>query len=379
MGLNVKFYCRECKAGKKDGLAPVEVSIIVDGARKIVTLPRKENPKEFKQALASKRDNDIKRYVEATRRSIGEYVTSLTERREILTVDALARYVRKGGVETYTLEDVFNEFIGLQRKRVGVTCGEGQFRKYELAFERLCKDVDRNVAINNVRRGDIENHIAELGKTMAQASVAAEVIRLRALFKYAFDCGYLKSNPFAMIRQLKPRPREEWLTDEEIGRIRRLKGLTEEVETSRKLFLFQCATGLSYADMMRLKPNEITCENGVYSVAKTRTKTGIRYTSVVLPEGVQILKEWNFEIPQKSNQKYNLGLLKIEVLTGLGKHLHSHLGRKVYGSTLLRGGVSMKAVSKALGHSNTSITESTYAFLQSKDVINEITKCMGLE
>ena len=379
MALCIKFYCRECKAGKKDGLAPVEVSIIVDGARKILTLPRKENPKEFKQALASKRENDTKRYVNATRRSIGEYVTSLTERREPLTVEGLARYVRNGGVETHTLTGVFNEFIDIQRKRVGVSCGKGQFRKYELAFGRLCNNVNPDVAISSITRFDIENHIAELGKTMAQASVAAEVIRLRALFKYAFDCGYMKSNPFAMVRQLKPRPREEWLTDDEMGRIRRLKGLTEEVETSRKLFLFQCATGLSYADMMSLQPNEITCENGVYSVAKTRTKTGIRYTSVVLPEGVQILREWNFEIPQKSNQKYNLGLLKIEILTGLSKHLHSHLGRKVYGSTLLRGGVSMKAVSKALGHSSTSITESTYAFLQSKDVINEITKCMGLE
>ena len=252
-------------------------------------------------------------------------------------------------------------------------------RKYELAFERLGENLDLAKPIGNVKRVDIENHIAELSKVFKPATLATEVIRLRALFKFARDCGYSTTNPFAMIRVMKGAPREEWLSDNELDMIRGLEGLSEQVEVSRKLFLFQCATGLSYADMMRLKPNEITCENGVYSVAKTRTKTGVRYTSVVLPEGVQILKEWNFVIPRKSVDKYNLGLLKIETLLGLPKHLHSHLGRKVYGTTLLRGGVSMKAVSKALGHSTTAITESTYAFLQSQDVINEISKHMGRE
>ena len=379
MALCIKFYCRECKAGKKDGLAPVEISIIWEGQRAILTLPRKENPKAFKKETACKRDTEIKKYLESVKKNIDATVASLTAGGEALDMDLLKRSVKYGGVRTWSVNEVMREFLSIQGKRVGVSCGAGQMRKYELAFERLGENLDLAKPIGNVKRVDIENHIAELSKVFKPATLATEVIRLRALFKFARDCGYSTTNPFAMIRVMKGAPREEWLSDNELDMIRGLEGLSEQVEVSRKLFLFQCATGLSYADMMRLKPNEITCENGVYSVAKTRTKTGVRYTSVVLPEGVQILKEWNFVIPRKSVDKYNLGLLKIETLLGLPKHLHSHLGRKVYGSTLLRGGVSMKAVSKALGHSTTAITESTYAFLQSQDVINEISKHMGLE
>ena len=44
--VNIQFYCRKCKTGK-NGTAPVEVSINVDGNRSILTLPRKEDPLEF--------------------------------------------------------------------------------------------------------------------------------------------------------------------------------------------------------------------------------------------------------------------------------------------------------------------------------------------
>ena len=38
---DISFYCRESKANR-EGLAPVEMSIIINGERCIITLPRKE-------------------------------------------------------------------------------------------------------------------------------------------------------------------------------------------------------------------------------------------------------------------------------------------------------------------------------------------------
>lgn len=52
--LNVSFYCRPCKADKK-GRAPVELSLIINGERAIITLPRKEYPEVFKKQMAMKK------------------------------------------------------------------------------------------------------------------------------------------------------------------------------------------------------------------------------------------------------------------------------------------------------------------------------------
>lgn len=372
MAYSIKFYCRNCKVGK-DGLASVEVSIIVNGVRKLLTLPRKEKPDEFKRMMESRKGNDLKRYVDSVKKNIDNAITEIAERGEALDTPTLTKYVRNGGVRIWTLRQVFDEFMELQRGRVGTRCGEGQMRKYELMMDRFFSKVDPSKNIALINRGMIEEYVNGLYKTMKPASVASDCTRLKAVFKYAFDNGYMKVNPFSMVCIEKGKPKEEWLDDDEIQKIRDLEGLSKDLEIARDMFLFQCNSGMSYRDMQELRKEDIREEeNGVYSVVKHRCKTGVTFTSVVLPEGAEILRKWDFQVPRKSNPKYNLCLLKIETMAGLGKHLHSHLGRKVYGTTLLRSGVSMKAVSKALGHSTTQITQTTYAFLQSKDIINEI-------
>ena len=63
---NITFCCRGAKVGK-DGLAPVEMVITVDGVRSYRRLSIKVNPLEYKKLISSKRDNYVKRYCENER------------------------------------------------------------------------------------------------------------------------------------------------------------------------------------------------------------------------------------------------------------------------------------------------------------------------
>ena len=378
MGLNVAFYCRESKAGK-DGTAPVEVSLIVNGERCILPLPRKERPEDFKKSVESKRNNDIKNYIAAVRLNINRAVTEITESGLPLDRNTLKEYVKYGGVRKRSIEEVFTEYLDIIKYKVGVSMGSQQFRKYEIVRDKFFSCVDKDKPITFITTQTIEEFIMHLDMEYNGASVSSMCTKLKTITTYAIDKGYLKVNPWAMVKVHKPKPKEEWLPDAELEKIRNIQLNSIELQKARELFLFQCATGISYADLMELDPeNDIQQEGNIWYVAKHRAKTGVKFTSVVLPEGVEIMRRWSFNVPKKSNQKYNLCLLKIEIMTGIKTHLHSHLGRKVYGSTLLRGGVGMKTVSKSLGHSTTQITESTYAFLQSADVVNEISAKMSI-
>jgi len=73
---DISFYCRESKT-TRSGLAPVEMSIIINGERCIIPLPRKEKPGDFKRNLHSKKDNDTKDYILATRKKVGEIQTDM--------------------------------------------------------------------------------------------------------------------------------------------------------------------------------------------------------------------------------------------------------------------------------------------------------------
>ena len=57
--MNIQFYCRACKADK-NGFSPIEVSLTINGKRTFIQLPRKERAADFKKAVESKRNNDIK-------------------------------------------------------------------------------------------------------------------------------------------------------------------------------------------------------------------------------------------------------------------------------------------------------------------------------
>lgn len=375
--MNVQFYCRPCKANK-NGYAPVETSIIIAGKRAIVSLPRKEKPDEFSRNLTARRDNDTKRYCEAMRRNINAAVTSIAEAGEALTIDTLKQYLKTGGIKPFTVEDMFSMFMETQSKRIGTGLSKNQYRKYEITRDLFFKFVEKGLPASSITYATIEDFEASISNDYAKSTVSSILTKIKCVVEFAFKSGKIKSSPFAAFHIDKQKPREEWLTEEEIEKIRTIKIDSVPVSTSRDLFLFQCASGISYSDLSKLTEDDITEDNGVYSVSKTRTKTGIPYTSVILPEGVEILKKYNFKLPVISNQKYNLNLLKIQIMAGLDKHIHSHLGRKVYGSTLLRNGCPMKTVSRALGHSTTQVTESTYAFLRRDDIIKEISTKLSL-
>ena len=55
---NVSFYCRESKKNK-DGLAPIELVIILNTRRCFIQLPRKEYPSKFKAQIAGKKRTDL--------------------------------------------------------------------------------------------------------------------------------------------------------------------------------------------------------------------------------------------------------------------------------------------------------------------------------
>jgi hypothetical protein len=68
---NINFICRQSKVGKL-GKAPVEISIIINGRRTFISLPRKEDPKDFQKLIAAKRANNLKDYLERFTRLSGK-------------------------------------------------------------------------------------------------------------------------------------------------------------------------------------------------------------------------------------------------------------------------------------------------------------------
>lgn len=368
---SVAFYCRPCKA-TKTGQAPVELSIIINGQRTFINLPRKEDPAEFKRALSSKRVNDTKRYLHETRTKLNEIQTDMMKNGIPLTASSLKEYFRSGGVKPYTLNDLWTDYLALQRKRVGITITEMGYHKYVSARNTMYDIVSKDTQVKDITPATIQNVLITVQARYKPSTTFSIMTKIKSVIIFARDNNKLDTNPFQGIRYSRGTTEIEYLTEEEIHALMTKEIGIERLERVRDLAVFQLSSGMAYADTQLLAPEDIREDNGTYYVNKTRKKTGITYTSVLFPEGVEILRKYDYQLPRMTNQKLNAYLKEIQTITGIRKTLHTHLFRKTYGTRLLNRGVRLETVSKCLGHSSTQITQQVYAKLLQETIISEV-------
>lgn len=370
---NISFYCRRCKTDRK-GLAPIEISIIINSKRVFIQLQRKEYPDTFKKSLEAKRNNPIKEYLEEVRNQFNQIQLDMMRNNVPLTSDSLKEYFRTGGVKTYTIQDLFNEYFELLKKRVGINLTYPAFKKYEDAQRCFFKYVQPNKELITVTPSIIENFKADIDKIYKPSTVNGIMTKIKTVFMYGKDNGKLNINPFSTVKYSKIDNGIEYLTEEEIKALKTKEIPNNSLSKVRDVAVFMLSSGLSYTDTAHLTKEDFQFEGDTCYINKKRQKTGTLYTSVILPDGVEVLKKYNFELPIITNQRTNSYLKEIQVLCNIKKNLHCHLFRKTYATQMLNRGVRIETVSKLLGHSNTRVTQSTYAKLLNNTVIEEVKK-----
>ena len=366
---NIGFVCRQSKVTKA-GKAPVEMSIIINGKRTYLTLPMKEDPKQFQKLVASKKMNPMKEYLEQIYQKVVVAQTELVKNDIPVTAISLKDYIQNGCTNSYTIDDLFTEYLKILKKRVGVNLTAAVYRKYEIVRDLFYASISNTKQVNEITNGVIANFYAELNRKYESTTSAAMMVKLKTIITYALDNGKLKINPFNSIKISKRTKEVEYLTLDEIQAIKS-KSFNGRLEKVRDLFLFQCFTGLAYADMAQLTKEDFQFNGEQIFIKKCRVKTGISYLTVLIDEAVEIIRRYNFELPVLSNQKYNSYLKEIADLCGITKPMHTHIGRHTFATYMLNKGVSIEVVAKMLGHSNIKQTQH-YSKLVDKTVFKAV-------
>lgn len=381
---DISFYCRKSKCDK-NGLAPIELSIIINSERCYLSLQRKERPEEFQTAIASKKTNPIKTFCENQRRLVDDYVEQMAFANVPLTASNLKECLKKGYVtQFYSLGDLWRDILDNQLQKVSVgDIHDLTYNKYILAKSAFYKsnNFTDTTPANDVDLQSINKFqlfLREQG--MQQPTIYNYHSRVKAAFTLAFNRGKIKSSPYAAFKMNKGEKKDiVWLTEQEL-RILSTKDLrSDRLSKVRDAFLFQCYSGLSFSDMSLLKKEDYKFDkrfNQIY-VEKCRVKTNEKFTSIILKEGKAILEKYDYQIPCLSNQKYNSYLKEIQALCRIEKVLHSHLGRTTYICYLYNKGVSIDVIKTLVGHSSAKTTLKYYAEMDKNTLMEAIQKMEG--
>lgn len=377
----IKFYCRQSKANK-EGLAKVEVSININKERVFLALPYETSPKSFNSKHRKEQDEN---YIALMRSRINDILNDMASKGEPLTAlslkDRLKDYIAHGGFKPYTIDDCFTQFLAIKKKRIGVDLDKKSYRKYEIIQGLFYKHVNKDADINTVEPATIENFFAELCRKYNKNTAISYIHKLKSVIMFAKDNGKLKINPFQTFKAKKETNPIVYLTAEELETIRTHEYSTKALRRCADMFLLQAYSGLSYCDLEALKEDDIiVTDDGTAYISKPRIKTHITYNSVILPNGVEILRSYGFfsndgqvhRLPIISNQKTNCALKAIARECGIDKNISTHTGRKSYASFLIEKNIPIDHIASALGHSSPRTTLEFYTTYKTQTVVNSI-------
>lgn len=352
--MKYQFYCKQAKVNKM-GKAPIEMSISINGQRRFINLGRLEYPKVFKEY----KDSSLRSFISLIEKKINDALTIAYDKDIEITIPYLINAVKSNKIKPINVIEVLTE----------MKLSTESYKKYRI----ILKDLDiENILLMDIKEVEVNEWIKNINNKFKPSTASSKVRKIKSIFEYARKQNYIEKDLFNGIKIKRTKPIVEYLTEEEINIIRNKDISIKRLEQVKDLFLFQCGTGLSYADIKLLSKEDLI--NGIKngSINKARQKTNIEYISVLLPMAKDIILKYDYELPIISNQKMNAYLKEIADVCGISKNLHSHLARKTYATLLLNRGVKIEAVSKTLGHSNIRITQECYAHLLNKTIIDEV-------
>ena len=371
---SIQFYCRKSKAGK-NGEAPIECSIIINGSRVMMNLPRKADPADFAKKRQPK---DLADFLSVSRTKMYEIVNQLMDSGIPVTPENLRKYIRTGGVQAYKMKDLWKDFLALQSKRVDVDMSITQYWKYDLAKRRCFEVIDPETECGAITNGMIKELVTHLYKKYDSSTAAGYCTRIKAAIRHGIDNGHIKNNPWSGIKITKGFKTIEMLSDTDFDKICQKTTGIDRIDKVKDMFVFCCGSGLAYIDLKNLTPDDFQTINGHLCIVKQRHKTNNTFVSVLLPCAIEIADKYNrdFRGVLPSNQRSNAYLKEVADICKVTsvKSLHTHLGRHFYLNKLLNSGVRPETVAKAAGHSNYKVLMKHYARVEEQTTVNEIAK-----
>lgn len=260
------------------------------------------------------------------------------------------------------------DFLSWLEERIDMRDIEESTRKHHKVMLRSLRNSGLFVTFQDLTPVNIKKWDDMLHKQLnCQTSVHGYHKRLKPYITDALQLGLIVRSPYENIRIKRSNGHTDstkrFLKEPERDAIEALE-LSGGEEKARDMFIFACYTGLAYSDMVKITREDIIEEDGKLVIEDKRQKTGSGYRIVLLPKAEAILRKYDFNINQLSNQKCNQHLKLIAHRIGLKGNLTMHMGRHTFATWALQKGVRIEVVSKMLAHADITTTQIYAKLLQ---------------
>lgn len=279
-------------------------------------------------------------------------------------------FVRQNIDDRNTIKDSTKK---TQRKLITMLSEYGRLEYFSDLTPSAILDFDNWLHGRRIKKYDLQGN--EMLAPMRQSSIYDYHKFMKVYIGMAVRRGLMKDNPYRDLHFRKGEGEEgRYLTEEELRMIESAAMSSGSNARARDLFLFQCYTGLSYADLKDFDFGKVE-EKGESLIYKgKRVKTGETFFFMLLPKAVEILRKYSGTLPIISQEGYNAKLKAVASDAGIDKPVSSHWARRTAATILINHHVRAEVIARILGHSDMATTLKFYARVSDDTVIDEMNK-----
>lgn len=374
--INFYFLVYKSKINKK-GFAPIYCRISKDKTTKwlstsIFVIPTEFNSRD--QRLSSENPM-VQQLFNAWKNKLEKYLLKVFVEDLDISLGEVALYMKGkiGSNKSLGILEIFLKHNENIKELVGKDYSIRTWEKYQLILNQVHSFITevykaKDISIKKVSMKhliEFEEYLL-ITRGLKRITVNKSIQRLKKIIRYAIGHEWLEKDPWMLHKSKSVQIEIRYLSKEEVDKLLVAKNLSPKLNRAKDCFLFQCFTGLGYAELKAFTKECLVLRENILWIKMRRQKTKNVVKVPVLPPAKKILDKYDSMLPVISNQKYNKYLKEVASELGIKTNLTIHLARKTFTTTvLLENNIPLKVASRLLAHTTTKTTEKHYAEISS--------------
>lgn len=376
----------------KDEGSRLYMRITVDGVRAEVATTHyikkaQWNESQGRMKITAPMNVQINSFIDYSRNEVKKHFLNMTQDgNQVNAAQLKNRYL---SIDDTPKQKTFMDAFNYHHKKMSDLVAVGKYsektlehyditqNKVELFMKKTYKISDINLDAIRLKFATEFDHFLMTYYGMHSNTSHKYIKNLKKILNVAVGLEWLPSNPIQLFKCTYINPDREVLTPLELEAIINKEFRIKRLEEVRDIFVFCCYTGFAFNEMSRFETSDIFIGiDGEKWLSTNRQKTGTKEGIPLLPIVLDIIEKYenhpyclkkNKLLPVKSYDKYNSYLDEVAALSGVDKHLTTHIARHTFATTVaLLNGISMESVSQMLGHKSISTTQVYAKVLQQK-------------
>jgi integrase/recombinase XerD len=235
--------------------------------------------------------------------------------------------------------------------------------------------IKRKSELLTANQADIQQYLAVKFPQSKPRSISRLIASMRRFYRYALRENLIEKDPTLQIESPKlPRSLPKSLNEQEVEDLLNAPNINEAIGLrDRAMLELLYASGLRVSELVTVKVNEVSTQDGVVRVTGKGSKTRLVPMGEEAADWIdKYLKQARPEILQKrmsdalfvtarasamTRQAFWYLIKRYALLAGISKHMSPHVLRHAFATHLLNHGADLRVVQMLLGHADISTTQ----------------------